>query len=92
VIISAGAFCYDEVPGADKKYTLKILSRDDAKELGRAYFGKRSKIGDMLADETSGLAYGQAKACTVLMRWNVEEDPEKPFLEALDIKAMNWNP
>jgi hypothetical protein len=92
IIISAGAFCYDDVPGADKKFTLKILSRDDNKEVAKAYFGKRSKIGEMLEDETSGLAYGQAKPCTVFMRWNTEEDPERPFLEALDIKALNWNP
>lgn len=92
VIISAGAFCYDDVPGAEKKFTLKILAREDAKEIAKAYFGRRSKIGDMLEDETSGLAYGQAKACTVFMRWNNEEDPQKPFLEALDLKALNWNP
>lgn len=93
VIISAGAFCYDEnVPHPEKKFTLKILAREDAKEITNAYFGKRSKIGDMLEDETSGLAYGQAKPCTVFMRWNTEEDPEKPFLEALDIKALDWNP
>ncbi|MEP2775774.1 MAG: hypothetical protein ABJQ29_04850 [Luteolibacter sp.] len=92
VIISAGAFCYDDVPGPDKKFTLKILSREDTKEIAKAYFGKRSKIGDMLEDETSGLAYGQAKACTVFMRWNTDEDPQKPFLEALDLKALNWNP
>jgi hypothetical protein len=92
IIISAGAFCYDDVPSPDKKYTLKILSREDTKEIAKAYFGKRSKIGDMLENETSGLAYGQAKPCTVFMRWNMDEDPEKPFLEALDIKALNWNP
>lgn len=92
IIISAGAFCYDDVPAPDKKYTLKILSREDTKEIAKAYFGKRSKIGEMLKDETSGFAYGQAKPSTVFMRWNMDEDPEKPFLEALDIKALNWNP
>lgn len=92
VIISAGAFCYDDVPGPEKKFTLKILAREDAKEIAKAYFGKRSKIGDMLEDETSGLAYGQAKPCTVFMRWNTEEDPDRSFLEALDIKALDWNP
>lgn len=92
IIISAGAFCYDEVPLPDKKFTLKILAREDTKEIAKAYFGKRSKIGDMLEDETSGLAYGQAKPCTVFMRWNMDEDPQRPFLEALDIKELNWNP
>lgn len=92
VIISAGAYCHDDVPAPDEKYTLKVLSREDTKEIAKAYFGKSSKIGDMLEDEASGLAYGQAKPCTVLMRWNMEEDPDKPFLEALEIKALNWNP
>ena len=46
----------------------------------------------MLEDESSGLAYGQATACTVFMRWNIEDDPQNPFLEALDITSLNWNP
>lgn len=92
VIISAGAFCYDDVPSPEKKYTLKILSREDTKEIAKAYFGKFSTIGAMLEDETSGLTYAQAKPCTIFMRWNTEEDPQKPFLEALDIKALDWNP
>ncbi len=92
VIISAGAFCYDDVPYPEKKFTLKILAREDTKEIAKAYFGKFSTIGAMLEDETSGLTYAQAKACTILMRWNMDEDPARPFLEALDIKALDWNP
>jgi hypothetical protein len=92
VIISAGAFCYDDVPSPEKKFTLKILAREDAKEIAKAYFGKFSTIGAMLEDETSGLTYAQAKPCTIFMRWNMDEDPAKPFLEALDIKALDWNP
>ncbi len=92
VIISAGAFCYDDVPSPEKKFTLKILAREDTKEIAKAYFGKFSTIGAMLEDETSGLTYAQAKPCTLFMRWNTEEDPQKPFLEALDIKALDWNP
>ncbi|MFK7851450.1 MAG: hypothetical protein AB8D78_10775 [Akkermansiaceae bacterium] len=92
VIVTAGAFCYDDIPESEKKYTLKILSREDTKAIAKAYFGKQSKIGRMLEDETSGFAYGQSKACTVFMRWNIDDNPARPFLEALDIKALNWNP
>jgi hypothetical protein len=92
VIISAGAYCYDDIPRSEKKFTLKILAQEDNKEIAKAYFGKQSKIGAMLNDESSGLAYAQAKACTVFMRWNMDEDPERPFLEALDITSLNWNP
>ncbi len=92
VIISAGAFCYDDVPSPEKKFTLKILSREDSKEIAKAYFGKFSSIGAMLEDETSGLTYAQAKSCTIFMRWNMEDDPAKPFLEALKINSLDWNP
>lgn len=92
VIISASSSCYEDIPGADKKFTLRVLSRENAKEIARAYCGKQSKIGRMLEDETSGISYGQAKACTVFMRWNSEDDPLRPFLEALDITSLDWNP
>ncbi|MFM2198877.1 MAG: hypothetical protein RLZZ505_2309 [Verrucomicrobiota bacterium] len=92
VIISAGAFCYDDVPSPEKKFTLKILAREDTKEIAKAYFGKFSTIGAMLEDETSGLTYAQAKPCTLFIRWNMEDDPARPFLEALEIKALDWNP
>jgi hypothetical protein len=46
----------------------------------------------MLEDETSGLLYAKAQPCTLFVRWNVKEDPEKPFLEALAIKTLDWNP
>jgi hypothetical protein len=92
VIISAGAFCYDDVPSPEKKFTLKILAREDTKEIAKAYFGKFSTIGAMLEDETSGLNYAEAKPCTLFIRWNMEDDPAKPFLEALEIKALDWNP
>ena len=95
VVISAGGRCYkdiDNVPDPEKKLTMKILSREGTKEIAKAYFGKQSQIGRMLEDETSGLGYGQTKACTVFVRWNMDDDPERPFLEALDIKALNWNP
>jgi len=93
VIVSAGAFCYDEtVPNREKKLTLKLLSRDNTKEIARAFFGKRSKIGEMLEDELSGLSYGQAKPCTVVLQWNTQEDSAKPYLEAINLKSLDWNP
>ncbi len=93
VIIYAVASCNDEnVPNREKKLTLKLLPRDNSKEIARAYFGRQSKIGQMLEDGTYDLSFGKAKACTVMLRWNTEDRPETPFLEALDIKAFDWNP
>jgi len=93
-IVSADAFCWDEnIPNKDTKLTLKLLSRENTREITRAYFSKHSKIAELLdSQRQSEWTYGQAKAATVLLQWNTEEDPEKPFLEALDIKALRWNP
>lgn len=93
VIVSAVASCNDEnVPNREKKLTLKLLSRDNTKEIARAYFGRQSKIGEMLEDGTYSLSYGKAKACTVMLRWNADDNPAMPYLEALTIKALDWNP
>lgn len=92
VIISAGAFCYDDIPSANSKFTLKILARDDGKELGRAYFAKDSSIGELLESASSGIAYGQAIPARIRIAWNLSENPEKPYLEALEIISLSWNP
>jgi hypothetical protein len=93
VIASALATCTNtDVPNREKKLTLKLLPRDNEKEIAEAYFSKISKIGEMLEDGTYSLSYGNAKACTVMLRWNTEEDPKMPYLEALLIKNLDWNP
>jgi hypothetical protein len=93
VIASPLASCTNpKVPNREKKLTLKLLARENAKEIAQAYFGKLSKIGEMLEDGTYSLSYGKAKACTVMLRWNVEDDPKNPYLEAIAIKALDWNP
>lgn len=93
VIISPLAACYDEnVPNREKKLTLKLLPHDNTKEIALAYFDRQSKIAQMLEDGTYSLSYGKAKACTVMLRWNVEDRPETPYLEAIYLKTMDWNP
>ncbi len=92
LVVSAMAFCYDDVPDAERKFTLRILPSEGAPEIGKAYFNKVSTIGSMLENPSSGLAFGKAKTCTVLIRWNYEDDPLRPFLEALDVPHVNWNP
>lgn len=93
VIVSALASCNDDhVPNLEKKLTQKLLPQDNAKEIVRAYFSRQSKIHELLENGTYNLSYGKAKACTVLLQWNTEEQPDKPYLEALSIKAFDWNP
>ncbi len=93
VIVWPLASCFDErVPDREKKLTLKLLPQEDSKEIAMAYFGRQSKIAEMLEDGTYSLSYGRAKACTVVLRWNTEENPEMPYLEAIELKSLDWNP
>jgi hypothetical protein len=93
VIVSAIASCNDErVPNREKKLTLKLLARDNTKEIARCYFGRQSKIGAMLEDGTYSISYGKAKACTARLRWNMEDNPATPYLEAIDLNPLDWNP
>lgn len=93
VIVYAVASCTDsKIPNREKKLTLKLLARDNTKEIAQAYFGRMSKIGEMLEDGTYSLSYGKARSCTVMLRWNTEDNPEHPYLEAIALKALDWNP
>ena len=80
------------IPNRGKKLTLKLLARDNTKAIAEAYFGKMSKIGEMLEDGTYSLSYGKAKACTVMLRWNTEDDVNHPYLEAIAIKSSGLEP
>lgn len=91
-IISAGAYCSEKIPGSKNKHTLKLFAREDAQEIATAYFDKQSKIAAVLEDELSGLAYGQAKACKVSLRWVQGSSTETPFIEAINFEALHWNP
>jgi hypothetical protein len=93
VIISPIASCNDEkIPSPEKKMTMKLLARDGTKEISRAYFSRQSKIAQMLEDGTYDFNFSSTKACTVMFRWNTEENSDMPYLEALSLKALNWNP
>jgi len=83
----------DTLPQPEGAHSLDVRRCGNTREIARAYFSKQSKIGRMLeSDLASELTYGQAKPATVLLGWNIKEDPSLPDLEALDIRAFHWNP
>lgn len=93
VIIYPLPSCNDpNIRDREKKLTLKLMARNNTKEIALAYFSKASKIGEMLVNGSYELSYGTPKPCTVMLRWNTEENKEHPYLEAIDIKALDWNP
>ncbi|MGL5017542.1 MAG: hypothetical protein ACRDBP_05375, partial [Luteolibacter sp.] len=93
VTVSAVAACNDEnVPERAKKLTLKLLPGATTQEIARAYFSRQSKITAMLEGSQQSLSYGEAKICTVMLRWNAKENPASPYLEALSIKPLAANP
>ncbi len=93
VLVSPNSSCNDTtVPNYDKKITLKLIATLTGKEIVSAYAGKASVIGDMLENDQSGLRWGRAKTCTILLSWNTRDNPARPYLEASSINGLNWNP
>lgn len=92
VVVYAVASCTDpSIPNRERKLTLKLLSCDNTREIARAYFGRQSSISEMLEDGNYSLNYGNAKACTVMLRWNIEDNPDQPYLEVIAIKSLDWH-
>jgi len=79
------------IPNHEKKLTLKLMACDNAPEIASAHFNPHSKIAEILRDGNRELTYGSARPCTVMLRWNTEEDPARPFLEAIAIRDFGWN-
>lgn len=94
VFVFPSPFCENgKVPDAGKKITMRLDGSEIGNTIATAYISKASKISETLSDPTAGLLrYGSPKPCTIVMEWNRREDPEKPYLEVVDIKAFTWNP
>jgi hypothetical protein len=93
VLANAMSRCWDEsVPNFEKKFTLKLLAREGPGEIARGYFGPHSEVWRILQDPSYpfSLSYGQTKACTVVLQWNYEEQPERPYLEVLRMPSLSW--
>ncbi len=80
------------VPQPENKLFVKLLGdSNDTTPIGWAVSGINGPIGKMLDDPSSGLRWGSAKCCTVVLQWN-RNDPAKPYVEALNISRLDWNP
>jgi len=92
-LVLANTTCSDTtIPNYERKISLKLIGEPTGREIATAYAGKSSMIGDMLNNEQSGLGWGRAKACTILLTWNTKEEPGHPYMEASAVKSLNWNP
>lgn len=94
VILEAISGCYDHgVPDAENKFTFKLLPGPFAKDISRAYVSNlpTSRFRQMLDNPESNLRWGMRIRATVSLHWNQTEDPKRPFLEVLEIKALNWD-
>ncbi|MGC4015923.1 MAG: hypothetical protein QM755_15570 [Luteolibacter sp.] len=87
-----------KIPNYDKKFTIRLRGEDSGdtpdkdRGIAIAYSGKASAIGELLQDSDSGLLWGRAKACTIVLNWNTKDDPAHPYIEANTIKSLSWNP
>ena len=85
--------CYEkEVPGAERKFTFKLLSSPFGKETARAYAANASRFRAMVEEPTYPIRWGMRRRATITLEWNHKEDPAKPFLELVDLNSPDWDP
>jgi hypothetical protein len=93
VYLAPIAECYEkDIPGADRKFTLKLMASPVGKETARAYAANASRLRQLVDDPNYPIRWGMLRRATVSVRWNHQEDPARPFLELVDITSPNWNP
>lgn len=93
VVLQARSGCFDEsVPAAEKKFTFRLLPESLSQEIAKAYATDSTRFREILDDPESRLRWGTRVRATVALRWNHEEDPSRPYLELLSIKALEWSP
>lgn len=85
--------CYEQdVPGADRKFTFKLLSSPFGKETARAYAANASRFRAMVEEPSYPIRWGMRRRATITLEWNHKEDPAKPFLELVDLNSPDWDP
>ncbi len=85
--------CYEkEVPGADRKFTFKLMASPVGKETARAYAANVSRLRQLVENPDYPIRWGMRRMAIVTVQWNHREDPARPYLELLEINAPDWNP
>jgi len=91
-VIEAMPRCFEtDIPGAEKKFTYKISSSSRQSEITRAYASRQSALAEQLYSPDSGIGWGRRLRATFVVEWNTTEDPEQPFIEMREIKALDWS-
>lgn len=93
VIIEPLPRCFeDTVPNPEKKITYKLLPCDIGPEIARSYVSRTSKLAEQLYLPESEIRFGSRPRATVVLEWNFDEDPDRPFIQLNEIESLNWNP
>ncbi|BCX47304.1 hypothetical protein HAHE_12120 [Haloferula helveola] len=85
--------CFEpDIPNPDRKFTYKLSSTDHGGEIARAYASLNSPLAEQLFTPDSQIRWGKRIRATVVLSWNVEENPDQPYIELVEIKDLNWSP
>jgi hypothetical protein len=93
VIMDARINCYqDTIPNAAKKSTFYFRAHYNGDDLAIAYANQQSETRQAFNSPLEGLKWKNPIPVVVTLQWNTIEDPKRPFLEVIEIKAKDWNP
>jgi hypothetical protein len=79
------------IPNSEKKSTFNLRAYADGKEIAVAYASERSNVRQSFANRVNGLGWNQSKPMKLTLKWNLKEDPRKPYIEVIAIKSIGWS-
>ena len=88
-LVEYSAYTYDDIPKAMKmaKVTFYTNLARISDPIATAYLSKESKAFKQLKK----LAQARDRIpATVSVAWDIETDPERPFLQVIRVEAINW--
>ena len=88
-LISYSSFSFDDIPFSDKMALIEF-HKDFAKDsppIAKAYVTRASEV--FLNIKAMG-SPGEVIPCTLTLGWELETDPERPFLKVLQLDSTSW--
>lgn len=90
-IIDARRDSYSQdIPDHGNKASIKILAYNQGDEIAVAYINYASELFKLIEDQKTKLRWNEPTRAKITLKWNLKEDPTRPFLEVIKIYSLDW--
>lgn len=88
-LISCANFSFDDIPFSDKMALIEFHTNfaKNSPPLAKAYVARNSDV--FLKIKDLGIR-GEVIPCSITLGWELQMDPERPFLKVLHLDSSDW--